>query len=124
MEQHNFSIQVKEVHLHTFLTRISEKVNAMYKERYITVSFSCPPTLLVNLDEQRFEQVVVNILNNAYRHSKEHSHIRISVIEENKRITITIEDEGEGIPPEDPLTFSNAFIEWIKQDHELPVELV
>ena len=67
---------------------------------------------------------MVNILNNAYRHSKEHSHIRISVIEENKRITITIEDEGEGIPPEDLLTFSNAFIEWIKQDHELPVELV
>ncbi|MGQ3540673.1 HAMP domain-containing sensor histidine kinase [Bacillus cereus] len=101
MEQHNFSIQVKEVHLHTFLTRICEKVNAMYKERYIKVSFSCPPTLLVNLDEQRFEQVVVNILNNAYRHSKEHSHINISVTEEHKHISIAIEDEGEGIPLED-----------------------
>ncbi|MCU5094761.1 MULTISPECIES: sensor histidine kinase [Bacillus] len=101
MEQHNFSIQVKEVYLHTFLTRIAEKVNAMYKERYIKVSFSCPPTLLINLDEQRFEQVVVNILNNAYRHSQKHSHINISVTEEHKRISITIEDEGEGIPPED-----------------------
>lgn len=65
-----------------------------------------------------------NILNNAYRHSKEHSHIRISVIEENKRITITIEDEGEGIPSEDLLTFSIGFIVLIKQDHELQVELV
>lgn len=101
MEQHNFSIQVKEVYLHTFLTRIAEKVNAMYKERYIKVSFSCLPTLLINLDEQRFEQVVLNILNNAYRHSQEHSHINISVTEEHKRISITIEDEGEGIPPED-----------------------
>lgn len=73
----------------------------MYKERCIKVSFSCPPTLLVNLDEQRFEQVIVNILNNAYRHSKEHSHINISITEEHKRISITIEDEGEGIPPED-----------------------
>ncbi len=109
MEQHNFSIQVKEVHLHTFLTRIAEKVNAMYKERCIKVSFSCPPTLLVNLDEQRFEQVIVNILNNAYRHSKEHSHINISITEEHKRISITIEDEGEGIPPEDLLTFLTAF---------------
>ncbi|MGG5740190.1 MULTISPECIES: sensor histidine kinase [Bacillus cereus group] len=101
MEKHNFFIQVKEVHLHTFLTRITEKVNAMYKERHITVSFTCPPSLLVNLDEQRFEQVVVNILNNAYRHSKEHSHINISVTEEDKHISIKIEDEGEGIPPED-----------------------
>lgn len=101
MEQHNFSIRVKEVHLHPFLTRIAEKVNAMYKERHIKVSFSCSPTLLVNLDEQRFEQVIVNILNNAYRHSKEHSHINISVTEEHKRISIKVEDEGEGIPPED-----------------------
>ncbi|QWH16179.1 HAMP domain-containing histidine kinase [Bacillus mycoides] len=101
MEKHNFFIQVKEVHLHTFLTRMTEKVNAMYKERHIKVSFTCPPSLLVNLDEQRFEQVVVNILNNAYRHSKEHSYINISVTEEHKRIFITIEDEGEGIPPED-----------------------
>ncbi|QWG43459.1 HAMP domain-containing histidine kinase [Bacillus mycoides] len=101
MEKHNFFIQVKEVHLHTFLTRMTEKVNAMYKERHIKVSFTCPPSLLVNLDEQRFEQVVVNILNNAYRHSKEHSHINISVTEEHKRISIKVEDEGEGIPPED-----------------------
>ncbi|WP_002204453.1 sensor histidine kinase [Bacillus cereus] len=101
MEKHNFFIQVKEVHLHTFLTRMTEKVNAMYKERHIKVSFTCPPSLLVNLDEQRFEQVVVNILNNAYRHSKEHSHIHISVTEEHKRISIKIEDEGEGIPSED-----------------------
>ena len=78
----------------------------------------------MNLDEQRFEQVVVNILNNAYRHSKEYSLIHIAVTEEHKSISITIEDEGEGIPLEDLLTFSTAFIELIKRDHELQAELV
>ncbi|MED1113255.1 HAMP domain-containing sensor histidine kinase [Bacillus paramycoides] len=101
MEQHNFSIQVKEVYLHAFLTRITEKINVMYGEKQIRVVFTCPPSLLVKLDEQRFEQVMVNILNNAYRHSKEHSPINISVTEEHKRISIKIEDEGEGIPQED-----------------------
>lgn len=96
----------------------------MYKERYIKVSFSCPPTLLVNLDEQRFEQVIVNILNNAYRHSKEHSHINISITEEHKRISITIEDEGEGIPPEDLPHILTAFTVSIKQEHDLQAELV
>ncbi|UYX53159.1 cell wall metabolism sensor histidine kinase WalK [Bacillus thuringiensis] len=101
MEKHSFSIQIKEVHLHTFLTRITEKINVMYGEKQIKVIFACPPSLLVKLDEQRFEQVIVNILNNAYRHSKDHSYINISAIEEHKRISITIEDEGEGIPQED-----------------------
>ena len=49
---------------------------------------------LSKADEQRFEQVMANILNNAYRHSKEHSHINISVTEEHKHISIKIEDEG------------------------------
>ncbi|MGN4426144.1 sensor histidine kinase [Bacillus cereus group sp. MYBK30-1] len=101
MEKHSFSIQIKEVHLQTFLTRIIEKINVMYGEKQIRVVFTCPPSLLVKLDEQRFEQVMVNILNNAYRHSKEHSPINISVTEEHKRISIKIEDEGEGILQED-----------------------
>jgi signal transduction histidine kinase len=101
MEKHNFFIQVKEVHLHTFLTRITEKINVMYGEKQIKVVFTCPSSLLVKLDEQRFEQVMANILNNAYRHSKEHSHINISVTEEHKHISIKIKDKGEGIPPED-----------------------
>ncbi|MGH0430788.1 ATP-binding protein [Bacillus hominis] len=101
MEKHSFSICATEVHVQSFLTRITEKVNAMFEEKHIKVSFACPPSLLVKLDEQRFEQVVVNILNNAYRHSKEHSSINISVTEESKRISIKIEDEGEGIPQED-----------------------
>ncbi|EJR46582.1 hypothetical protein IIM_04720 [Bacillus cereus VD107] len=101
MEKHSFSIQIKEVHLQTFLTRIIEKINVMYGEKQIRVVFTCPPSLLVKLDEQRFEQVMVNILNNAYRHSKEHSPINIFVTEEHKRISIKIEDEGEGILQED-----------------------
>ncbi|MGW6148459.1 ATP-binding protein [Bacillus mycoides] len=101
MEQHNFFIQVQEVHLHPFLTRITEKINVMYGEKQIKAVFTCPSSLLVKLDEQRFEQVMANILNNAYRHSKEHSHINISVTEEHKHISIKIKDKGEGIPPED-----------------------
>ncbi|WP_242310829.1 ATP-binding protein [Bacillus cereus group sp. BfR-BA-01331] len=101
MEKHNFFIQVQEVNLHTFLTRITEKINVMYGAKQIKVVFTCPSSFLVKLDEQRFEQVMANILNNAYRHSKEHSHINISVTEEHKHISIKIKDKGEGIPPED-----------------------
>lgn len=101
MEKHNFSIQTKEVHLQTFLSRIVTKVNIMYEAKHINVSSTCPSSLSITLDEQRFEQVIINILNNAYAHSPEHSQITISVTEHNTHIKLSIQDTGEGIPKED-----------------------
>ncbi|KFM99846.1 sensor histidine kinase [Bacillus clarus] len=109
MEKHSFSIQVKKVHLQAFLTRITTKVNVMYGEKHIKVSFTCPSSLSVSLDEQRFEQVIVNILNNAYRHSKMYSHIQISVTEKQTHVEIAITDAGEGIPEEDLLHIFDRF---------------
>lgn len=101
MENHNFSIQTREVHLQTFLSRIVTKVNMMYGAKHIHVSSTCSSSLSIVLDEQRFEQVIVNILNNAYAHSAEHSRIIISVTEHKTQIEIAIQDTGEGIPKED-----------------------
>ncbi|SDZ33090.1 ATP-binding protein [Bacillus sp. 166amftsu] len=101
MENHNFSIQAREVHLQTFLSRIVTKVNMMYEAKHIHVSSTCSSSLSIVLDEQRFEQVIVNILNNAYAHSAEHSRIIISVTEHKTQIEIAIQDTGEGIPKED-----------------------
>ena len=67
---------------------------------------------------------MVNILNNAYRHSKEHSLINISVTEEHKHISITIEDEGEGIPLEDLPHIFDRFYRVDKARSELQAELV
>ncbi|WP_243525894.1 ATP-binding protein [Bacillus pseudomycoides] len=101
MEKHNFSIQVKEVHLQTFLSRVVTKINIMYAAKHINVSSTCPSSLSIALDEQRFEQVIINILNNAYTHSPEQSRITISVTEHKTQIKISIQDTGEGIPKED-----------------------
>ncbi|MEN1937662.1 ATP-binding protein [Paenibacillus sp. 102] len=101
MEKHNFSIQTKEVHLQTFLSRIVTKVNIMYEAKHINVSSTCPSSLSIALDEQRFEQVIINILNNAYTHSPEYSRIIISVTEYKTHIKLSIQDTGEGIPEGD-----------------------
>ncbi|KEK23819.1 sensor histidine kinase [Bacillus gaemokensis] len=101
MEQLNFSIQTTEIHLHNFLSRIVTKVNTMYEAKHINVSLTCSSSLFTVLDEQRFEQVIVNILNNAYAHSAEYSQIMIYATAHKSHIEIAIQDEGDGIPEED-----------------------
>ena len=57
------------------------------------------PTL--ELDPGRMTQVLTNILDNATRHTPESGQIVLSAVQWNDQVKITIEDSGQGLPPED-----------------------
>ena len=61
----------------------------------------CKDDLEVCIDERRMEQVMLNLLHNAYQHSPENTSITIRVLMETYSFTISVQDEGEGIPEED-----------------------
>ncbi|OMP74371.1 two-component sensor histidine kinase, partial [[Flexibacter] sp. ATCC 35208] len=61
----------------------------------------CKDDLEVCIDERRMEQVMLNLLHNAYQHSPENTAITIRVLMETDSFTISVQDEGEGIPEED-----------------------
>ena len=56
--------------------------------------------LMVAMDARLISQVLVNLLDNAYKHSEEGTSIYIKVVEdkENDLVRFSVEDEGTGIP--------------------------
>ena len=98
MEKHTFSIHTKDTNLYDLLNKIITKVQPAYNDKSMHIIFSCPESVVIPLDEQRFEQVMFNLLTNASAHSPIHSKVFVTVTENKENITITIEDEGEGIP--------------------------
>lgn len=98
MEKHNFIIHTEETNLYHLLKKIITKVQTSYNSKNMHIIFSCPENIVIPVDEQRFEQVIINLLNNAYAHSHINSKVFVTVIENKENITITVEDEGEGIP--------------------------
>ena len=57
-------------------------------------------------DRRRVIQVLSNLLTNAARHSTEQSTIRVGAAQEEFQVSVSIEDEGKGIPAERlPLLF-------------------
>ena len=59
-----------------------------------------PDLPLVSADRRRIVQVLVNLLTNAARHSPESSVIRVSAVREGLFVSVSVADEGRGIPAE------------------------
>lgn len=59
--------------------------------------------ILIPVDAKLIMQVLINLLDNAMKHSKENSEIRIRVMEtvEKKEVEVSVIDNGEGIASED-----------------------
>jgi two-component system phosphate regulon sensor histidine kinase PhoR len=54
----------------------------------------------ITADKAKIEQVLVNLIDNAVKYNKEGGTVRISLLERDDKVMITVEDEGVGIPKE------------------------
>jgi signal transduction histidine kinase len=52
-------------------------------------------------DASRLEQILVNLLGNAIRHTPDDSEVRLSIGTADGKIFLTVEDQGAGIAPEE-----------------------
>ena len=69
----------------------------------IEILFDLPEdtSAIVSADADRLNQVFINIIDNAIKHSDPGSHIHIYVTEDEKYVRVFVEDEGEGIHEDD-----------------------
>lgn len=61
----------------------------------------CKDHLFLDIDPSRFEQVILNLLDNALKYSNEYTVTTIKATESLSSISISIIDQGVGIPSED-----------------------
>ncbi|HEY0140286.1 MAG TPA: ATP-binding protein [Thermoanaerobaculia bacterium] len=52
-----------------------------------------------NVDSQRAQQIVSNLLDNAWKHGGGRGEVLIEVAQEGEEAVVRVSDEGEGIPP-------------------------
>ena len=100
LEQHQFVIKTKSASSAIFRTN-GRKTKTTLTNKQMQLHVYCKDDLEVCIDERRMEQVMLNLLHNAYQHSPENTAITIRVLMETDSFTISVQDEGEGIPEED-----------------------
>ncbi|WHY57612.1 HAMP domain-containing sensor histidine kinase [Peribacillus simplex] len=101
MDLNTFTISKETVQLSSFLRNIHEKVLPAFTNERIQLNLECKDDLFIDIDPSRFEQVILNLLDNALKYSNEYTVTTIKATECLGRISISIIDQGIGIPPED-----------------------
>lgn len=106
MEAGHLRLNVRETQVSTVIQRVLRKFAGVAKEQHIRLEAeSLLEDLLVRCDEDRIEQVLTNLINNALRHTTEHKRIvvreRLTTYEGKEALQVEVEDEGIGIKAED-----------------------
>lgn len=101
MDQHSFHIHKESTNLCAFLKKLYDKLNPAFQAKNMSLNYFCDGNITVHIDQKRFEQVMMNLLDNALKYSDQGSNVSIDVKEKKKNVMIIVSDEGTGIPEED-----------------------
>jgi two-component system phosphate regulon sensor histidine kinase PhoR len=74
---------------------------AQLKKKRITIVNGLPKGLLINGDQEKINQVLTNLIDNAIKFNKENGSVKIVSQEAGGQVKIVVEDSGAGIPAKD-----------------------
>jgi signal transduction histidine kinase len=105
----NLRLELTEVDLLSLAQSVCRRFEGelAHKKLRLTVEGEGAPVLA---DKDRISGVLVNLLSNAVKYTPEGGHIRVRAGQEPQGATLTVEDDGAGIPPEElPFIFERFY---------------
>lgn len=97
VEREGFTLKFSEVGLKKMIYEAIQVVSGNIEEKDMIVNFNMPNEIVIDGDESRLIQVMVNLLSNAITYSMKNTTITIEVKAVEEDVVIVVKDEGIGI---------------------------
>ncbi|OZM57160.1 PAS domain-containing sensor histidine kinase [Lottiidibacillus patelloidae] len=110
MESEDVTLQLEEVELNSFIERVTRKFNGMVNEKNIALAFNKISSEKLTIDQDRIEQVLTNLIDNAIRHTPENGKVEVKVKSVSSGVQFSVSDNGIGIKGEElPYIFERFY---------------
>ncbi|TFF97245.1 MAG: PAS domain S-box protein [Promethearchaeota archaeon] len=97
IEYNEFKLEKQTTDLCHLIRDCSTMMNHLILEKRLSINLTLPDSLILHIDPMKIEQVILNLLLNAIKHTPPEGEITITVKENNSHIEISIHDTGIGI---------------------------
>jgi signal transduction histidine kinase len=98
-----------QVNLSVLIEEVNEIISPLSIDKNVSIHYENPGDVLVELDLERIEQVLVNLIENAIKFSDPGTEIQIRVEEGPSYVTVSVKDRGVGISEENLKTIFDKF---------------
>jgi signal transduction histidine kinase len=115
-----FNLNLQTTDLNKFIKEVISRYQPSIGHRNQQLMLELAGDLpLAQIDQSRFEQVIINLLSNASKYSPAGSKIALSASKQDEGILIEVKDEGIGISPEDQAKLFQPYQRVGKEQHKV-----
>jgi signal transduction histidine kinase len=94
----DWPLAVSDFYFDELVDDVMRAMTLMASAKGVALDAQCPTELQVHGDEALLQQMLVNLLENAVRHTPAGGQVRLTVTGGDGHVTISLQDTGSGIP--------------------------
>jgi len=91
-------LQLEEIYLNELVTECVQAAQMLARDRAVSVRATTPADVQMQADESLVRQMILNLVENAIRHTPPHGSVHVSLDADPDRARIAVSDTGAGIP--------------------------